>query len=161
MEFLRKLFCKPVFSIYAPMTGKAMPITDVPDRAFSEGMLGNGIAIDPADGNVYAPCDATVDMVFTTGHAISLVADCGAEILIHVGLESAGLDRQCFTAHVKNGDNVKKGQLLLQVDLAAMKAAGFHTITPVIICNADDYAIFKTHTSPHVTGEDIIIELSK
>lgn len=161
MGFLDKLFVKPVYSIFSPLSGKTVPITDVPDRAFSEGMLGHGIAIDPIEGSVYAPCDGTIDMVFTTGHAISLVADFGAEILIHVGLESARIDSNLFTVYVKNGDPVKKGQLILQVDLAAMKTAGMNTLTPVIVCNADDYSNFKAFTGKHVTTEDVIIQLRK
>ena len=128
MGFFKKLFGKKTDDFYAPMAGKAVPITEVPDPTFSEGMLGNGIAIEPAEGKVYAPCDATVDMMFTTGHAVSLVADCGAEILIHVGLETVGLEGKPFTIHVANGDKVKKGQLLLEADLEAIKAAGLPII---------------------------------
>ena len=133
MGFFKKLFGKPVDSLCAPMAGKAVAITEVPDPTFSEGMLGNGIAIEPAEGKVYAPCDATVDMMFTTGHAVSLVADFGAEVLIHVGLETVGLEGKPFTIHVANGDKVKKGQLLIEVDLEAIKAAGLPTITPMLI----------------------------
>ena len=161
MGLLKKLFGKPVDSIYAPMTGKAVPITEVPDPTFAEGMLGNGIAVEPADGKVYAPCDATVDMMFTTGHAVSLVADCGAELLIHVGLETVGLEGKPFTVHVANGDKVKKGQLLIEADLEAIKAAGLNTITPVLVCNSDDYPNFKTITGKDVTNADAVIELSK
>ena len=161
MGLLKKLFGKPVDSIYAPMAGKAVPITEVPDPTFAEGMLGNGIAIEPADGKVYAPCDATVDMMFTTGHAVSLVADCGAELLIHVGLETVGLEGKPFTVHVANGDKVKKGQLLIEADLEAIKAAGLNAITPVLVCNSDDYPNFKTITGKDVTNADAVIELSK
>ena len=122
MGFFKKLFGKPVDSLCAPMAGKAVAITEVPDPTFSEGMLGNGIAIEPAEGKVYAPCDATVDMMFTTGHAVSLVADFGAEVLIHVGLETVGLEGKPFTIHCKNGDEVKKGDLLMEADLDMIKA---------------------------------------
>ena len=121
MGFFKKLFGKKTDDFYAPMAGKAVPITEVPDPTFAEGMLGNGIAIEPAEGKVYAPCDATVDMMFTTGHAVSLVADCGAEVLIHVGLETVSLEGKPFTIHVANGDKVKKVQLLIEVDLEAVK----------------------------------------
>ena len=161
MGFFKKLFGKKTDDFYAPMAGKAVPITEVPDPTFAEGMLGNGIAIEPAEGKVYAPCDATVDMMFTTGHAVSLVADCGAEILIHVGLETVGLEGKPFTIHVANGDKVKKGQLLIEVDLEAVKAAGLPTITPVLICNTDDFPTFKTHTGKDVTTADAVIELAK
>ena len=161
MGFFDKLFGKKLEEIYAPIAGKAVAITEVPDPTFAEGMLGNGIAIEPADGKVYAPCDATVDMMFDTGHAVSLVAESGAEILIHVGLETVGLEGKPFTVHVQNGDKVKKGQLLIEADLEAIKAAGLPTITPVLICNTDDYLTFKTHVATAVTNADLAIELGK
>ena len=161
MGFFKKLVGKPVDSLYAPLSGKAVPITEVPDPTFAEGMLGNGIAIEPSDGKVYAPCDATVDMMFSTGHAVSLVADCGAEILIHVGLETVSLEGKPFTIHVANGDKVKKGQLLLEADLEAIKAAGLPTITPVVICNTDNYPTFNTFVGKNVTNGDVVIELAK
>ena len=161
MGFFKKLFGKPVDSVYAPIAGKAVAITEVPDPTFAEGMLGNGIAIEPTDGKVYAPCDATVDMMFSTGHAVSLVADFGAEILIHVGLETVGLEGKPFTIHVANGDKVKKGQLLMEADLEAIKAAGLPTITPVLICNTDDYPTFHTFVGKAVANDDVIIELAK
>ena len=161
MGFFDKLFGKKLEGIYAPIAGKAVAITEVPDPTFAEGMLGNGIAIEPADGKVYAPCDATVDMMFDTGHAVSLVTESGAEILIHVGLETVGLEGKPFTVHVQNGDKVKKGQLLIEADLEAIKAAGLPTITPVLICNTDDYPAFKTHVGTAVTNADLVIELGK
>ena len=161
MGFFKKLFGKNTDNFYAPMPGKAVPITEVPDPTFAEGMLGNGIAIQPAEGKVYAPCDATVDMMFTTGHAVSLVADCGAEILIHVGLETVSLEGKPFKVLVANGDKVKKGQLLIEVDLEAVKAAGLPTITPMLICNTDDYPTFNTIVGKDVTNDDVVIELAK
>ena len=161
MGFFKKLFGKKTDDFYAPMAGKAVPISQVPDPTFAEGMLGNGIAIEPADGKVYAPCDATVDMMFTTGHAVSLVADCGAEILIHVGLETVSLEGKPFKVLVANGDKVKKGQLLIEVDLDAVKAAGLPTITPMLICNTDDYPTFNTFVNKDVTNEDVVISLAK
>ena len=161
MGFFKKLFGKKTDDLYAPMAGKAVPITEVPDPTFAEGMLGNGIAIEPADGKVYAPCDATVDMMFTTGHAVSLVADNGAEILIHVGLETVSLEGKPFTVHVANGDKVTKGQLLIEVDLEAVKAAGLPTITPMLICNTDDYPTFNTFVGKDVTNNDVVIALAK
>jgi PTS system beta-glucosides-specific IIC component len=161
MGFFKKLFGKNTDDFYAPMAGKAVPVTEVPDPTFAEGMLGNGIAIEPTDGKVYAPCDATVDMMFTTGHAVSLVATCGAEILIHVGLETVGLEGKPFTVHVANGDEVKKGQLLIEADLEAIKAAGLRTITPMLICNTDDFPTFNTFVGKDVTNEDVVIALAK
>ena len=161
MGFFTKLFGKKLEGIYAPIAGKAVSITEVPDPTFAEGMLGNGIAIEPTEGKVYAPCDATVDMMFDTGHAVSLVTVSGAEILIHVGLETVGLEGKPFTVHVANGDKVKKGQLMIEVDLDAVKEAGLPTITPVLICNTDDYPTFNTTIGKEVTNADVVIELAK
>ena len=161
MGFFDKLFGKKLEGIYAPIAGKAVSITEVPDPTFAEGMLGNGIAIEPTEGKVYAPCDATVDMMFDTGHAVSLVTVSGAEILIHVGLETVGLEGKPFTVHVANGDKVKKGQLMIEVDLDAVKEAGLPTITPVLICNTDDYTTFNTFVGKDVTNNDVVIELAK
>lgn len=165
MGFFSKLFgkadAKKNDEIFAPIAGQAVPVTEVPDPTFSSGMLGNGVAILPTDGKVYAPCNATVDMMFTTGHAVSLVADCGAEILIHVGLETVGLEGKCFTVHVQNGQKVKKGDLMIEVDLEGVKAAGLNTITPILICNTDDYPTFVTHEGKNVTNADVVIELAK
>ena len=161
MGLFDKLFKKKTDDFFAPMAGRAVPITQVPDPTFAEGMLGNGIAIEPVEGKVYAPCDATVDTMFSTGHAVSLVAECGAEILIHVGLETVGLEGKPFKVLVANGDKVKKGQLMIEVDLDAVKEAGLPTITPVLICNTDDYPTFNTFVGKNVTNEDVVIELAK
>lgn len=165
MGFFSKLFGKSEEvngnHIYAPMAGKAVAITEVPDPTFAEGMMGNGIAIIPTDGKVCSPVNGTVDMMFETGHACSLVSDTGVEILIHVGLETVGLQGKPFKIAVKNGDKVKKGQLLMEADLDAIKAAGLPTITPVLICNTDDYPTFKTTIGKDVTNADVVIELAK
>lgn len=161
MGFFKKLFGKPTNDLYAPIAGKAVPLSQVPDPTFAEGMLGNGIAIEPTDGKVCAPCDATVDMMFTTGHAVSLVTDFGAEVLIHVGLETVSLEGKCFTIHVQNGQKVKKGDLLMEADLAGIKAAGLPTITPVVVCNTDEFPTFNVSTGDTVTNADVVIALAK
>jgi len=161
MGLFKKMFGKKTDDFYAPMAGKAVPIADVPDPTFAEGMLGNGIAIEPAEGKVYAPCDATVDTMFPTGHAVSLVADCGAEILIHVGLETVSLEGKPFKVHAANGDKVKKGQLLIEVDLDAVRAAGLPTITPMVVCNTDEYSTFNTNVGKTVSNDDVVIELAE
>ena len=161
MGFFKKLFGKNTDDFYAPMAGKAVPIAEVPDPTFAEGMLGNGIAIEPTEGKVYAPCDATVDMMFTTGHAVSLSNAAGAEILIHVGLETVGLEGKPFKVHVASGDKVKKGQLLMEADLEAIKAAGLNTITPMLVCNTEEFSTFNKTVGKDVTNADVAIELGK
>ena len=161
MGLFDKLFGKKLDALYAPVAGKAVPVSQVPDPTFAEELLGKGIAIEPTEGKIYAPCDATVDMMFETGHAVSLMADFGAEILIHVGLETVSLKGKHFTIHAANGDKVKKGDLLMEFDLEAIKAEGFNTITPVLVCNSGEFGTFKTHVDKAVTSADAVIELAK
>ena len=147
--------------VYAPLAGETVAISEVPDPTFSSGAMGNGIAIKPTDGKVCSPVNGTVDMMFDTGHAVSLVSDNGIEILIHVGLETVGLEGKPFQIKVQNGQKVKKGDILMIADLAAIEAAGLPTITPVLICNTDDYTTFNTTTAKAVTNADVVIELGK
>ena len=161
MGFFQKLFGKKYDELCAPVAGNAVPVNQVPDPTFAEEMLGKGTAIEPTEGKVFAPCDATVDMMFSTGHAVSLVADCGAEVLIHVGLETVSLGGKHFTVHAENGAKVKKGDLLIEFALEAIKAEGFNTITPMVICNSGDYATFKTDVGKAVTNDDVVIQLAK
>ena len=161
MGIFKKLFGKPMDELFAPVAGNAVPVSKVPDPTFADEILGKGIAVEPTEGKVFAPCDATVDMMFETGHAVSLVADCGAEILIHVGLETVSLKGEHFTVHAATGDKVRKGDLLIEFDLEAIKAAGFNTITPMVICNSTDYATIKTNVDKPVTNSDVVMELAK
>ena len=165
MGFFSKLFGKTEAinpnHIYAPMAGDVVAISEVPDPTFSEGMMGNGVAIQPTDGKVCAPFNGTVDMMFDTGHAVSLVSESGIELLIHVGLETVGLNGAPFQIKVKSGDKVKKGDVLMIADLEAIKNAGLPTITPVLVCNTDDYPTFNTTIGKAVTNADVVIELAK
>ena len=166
MGFFSKLFGKAEETIdpnqiYAPIAGKTVPVTEVPDPTFAEGMLGDGIAIIPTDGKVHAPCNCTVDTMFDTGHAVSLVADNGAELLIHVGLETVSLGGKCFHVHVRDGQKVKKGQLLFEADLDAIQAAGLPIITPVLVCNPDEFATLNKVTGQTVVVGDAVITLGK
>ena len=161
MGIFSKLFSKPLDEISAPVAGEVVPVADVNDPTFSEEMLGKGIAIRPSEGKVVAPCDASVDMMFDTGHAVSLVADNGAEILIHIGLDTVNLKGKHYTVHAKTGDKVKKGDLLIEFDAAAIAAEGYDTITPVVICNSADYKTVETLTGKTVAAGDPVIRLSK
>ena len=161
MGIFQKLFGKKLDSICAPVAGEAVPISQVSDPTFGEEILGKGIAIQPADGKVVAPCDATVDMMFETGHAVSLVADFGAEILIHVGLDTVNLKGKHYSVKVASGAKVKKGDLLMEFDHEAIKAEGYDIITPVVICNSADYGTFNTLVGKTVAAGDVVIELAK
>ena len=149
------------YQIYAPVAGQAVAISEVSDPTFGEEILGKGMAIKPSEGKVFAPCDASVDVMFDTGHAVSLISDDGVEVLIHVGLDTVNLKGEHFTAHTKSGDKVKKGQLLIEFDKDAIAAAGYDTITPVVICNTPDYAAITPKTGSAVAPGDVVLELSK
>ena len=128
------------YTLGSPAKGKAVPLSEVNDPTFAEEMLGKGVAVIPAEGRICAPADGKIDMVFDTLHAVSMVTDYGAEVLIHVGLDTVKMNGEGFKGHVKSGDHVKKGDLLLELDLEKVKAAGYDTITPMIVCNTPDYA---------------------
>lgn len=161
MGILKKLFATPTDELCAPIAGTTVALSQVPDPTFSEEMLGKGIAIEPTDGMVYAPCDATVETMFETGHAVSLIADFGAEILIHVGLETVSLQGKYFTIHTSNGAKVKKGDLLIEFDLEGIRSAGLNTLTPMVVCNSSDYSTFKPLVGKTVSNSDVVIALAK
>ena len=163
MGFFDKLFSgkSKEEELGAPVDGEAVPIREVSDPTFGEEILGKGVAIRPTGNQIYSPCDATVDLMFDTGHAVSLKADCGAEVLIHVGLETVSLKGEHFTTHAKTGDHVKAGQLLIEFDREAVAAAGFDTITPMVICNTADYKEVNAHTGAAVSEGDTILTLVK
>ena len=163
MGFLDKIFGKQEankIEIAAPVAGEAVPVTEVNDPTFSEEILGKGVAIRPTGHEVVAPCDGTVEMMFDTGHAVSLTSADGAEILIHIGLETVKLKGTHYTTHAANGDQVKKGQLLISFDLEGIAADGYDTITPIVICNTDSFAQVECHTGV-VNAGDVILTLSK
>lgn len=161
MGFLDKLMGKKEICIYAPLEGECVPLSEVSDPTFGEGVLGKGIAIKPSNGKVFAPVDAQVSTIFPTGHAIALTTGDGVELLIHVGLDTVKLDGKYYTKHVKDGDKVKKGDLLLEMDLAGIKSEEYDTITPVIICNTEEFASITTETGHSVDLQNVIITAMK
>ena len=141
----------------AHLAGTVVPMEQVQDEAFASCVLGEGVAIEPTEGKLYAPADALVDNLFDTHHAIGLVTDTGVELLLHIGIDTVKLGGQHFTAHVKTGQKVKKGDLLISFDLEAIKAAGYLCTTPMIVCNTDDYAAVKTLAAGTVApGQDLL-----
>ncbi|MDO5348584.1 MAG: beta-glucoside-specific PTS transporter subunit IIABC [Lachnospiraceae bacterium] len=123
----------------APLTGTICPLDQVPDKTFADKVLGDGAAIIPSAGRVVAPVNGTVAAIIDTKHGIMLQSEDGLEVLIHVGLETVRLNGKYFTAHVKNGDAVKKGDLLLEFDMEAIRREGYDLITPVVISNSANY----------------------
>lgn len=128
-------------SLYAPISGNFVSIENVPDEAFAQKILGDGFAISPTEGTVMAPCDAEVVTVFPTGHAIGLLTNEGAEILIHIGIQTVKMKGEGFKAFVKAGDQVKKGQKLIEFSIDKIKQSGYSTISPVIVTNMDQFTI--------------------
>lgn len=144
-------------TIAAPVEGKVVPLSQVEDEAFSSEAMGKGLAIVPAVGKVYAPVDGTVTTFFPTGHAIGIQSDSGAEILIHVGMDTVQLDGKGFTPKVKQDAHVKKGELLLEFDIELIKKEGYSVVTPVIITNSDDYADIVPTDVENVKNGDVVI----
>ena len=133
----------------APMAGTIVPMAEVKDEAFASCALGEGVAVEPTEGKLFAPADGSIDNVFDTKHAIGMTTDSGVELLLHVGIDTVKLGGQHFTAHVANDQKVKKGDLLLSFDMEAIKAAGYLCTTPMIVCNTDEYQ----SVTPIATGK--------
>lgn len=125
--------------VAAPLSGEFVALKDVPDATFAEGILGQGCAIIPSEGKVFAPADATVTTLFATHHAIGLTLHNGVEILIHIGINTVELDGEGYTALISEGDTVKAGQALVEFDKAFIESKGYNVITPVIVTNSDNY----------------------
>ncbi|MGN0334264.1 MAG: PTS glucose transporter subunit IIA [Lachnospiraceae bacterium] len=147
--------------IGAPISGEAVASVEISDPTFRQEMLGKGIAIKPTVGKVFAPVDGKIEMLIDSLHAVSMTAVHGAEILIHVGLDTVELKGKYFQGYVKEGDMVKRGDLIMEFDIAAITAAGYDMISPVIICNSDDYADIERVTGKQVQVGEAIMKLKK
>lgn len=143
--------------IYLPMNGNVISLAEINDGVFSEGMLGEGVAVEPSDGVVVAPFDGVVQMVYDTKHALGLMSDTGIELLIHVGIDTVQLNGKCYDVVVENGQKIKKGDVLAKVDLEGIKDAGYRTVTPVIITNSDEFSEIKTVATGNCNSGDKII----
>lgn len=147
--------------ICAPLSGTAIALKDVPDPTFAEGVLGQGIAIEPKEGKVVAPANAEVTTLFDTHHAIGLMLDNGVELLIHIGINTVELNGECYTAHVSEGDKVTRGQTLITFDKEQIAAKGYPTITPIIVTNTDDFAAVNMTASGTVNALDPILTIER
>ncbi|HEM5121384.1 TPA: PTS glucose transporter subunit IIA [Streptococcus suis] len=126
-------------NVFSPLSGQILPLEKVNDATFSKKMLGEGVAIIPKDGKVYAPFDGAVTSLFPTKHAIGLTSDEGVELLIHFGLETVELKGRGFVSHVSDGEKVEKGQLMLEVDVEMLVAEGYDIVTPIVVTNTQEY----------------------
>ena len=143
----------------ACLTGTVVPLADVKDEAFASGALGDGIAIEPTDGELVAPADGEISSTFETHHAVGMTTVDGAELLMHIGIDTVKLGGKHFTYLVNEGDKVKKGQPLIRFELEAIKAEGYPVTTPLIVCNTDDYAAVAAKASGTVKQGDALLEL--
>lgn len=125
--------------VNSPLEGKVIPLQEVSDPTFAEGLLGKGIAVEPTNGEVIAPFNGSIESLFQTKHAIGLRSEQGLELLIHIGLDTVNLEGKHFEAHVEQGQAVKQGELLITFDIDKIKDAGYPTVTPVIVTNSSDY----------------------
>ena len=143
----------------ACLNGTVVPLADVKDEAFASGVLGDGIAIEPSDGELVAPADGEISSTFETHHAVGMTTADGAELLMHVGIDTVKLGGKHFTYLVNEGDKVKKGQPLIRFELEAIKAEGYPVTTLLIVCNTDDYAAVAAKASGTVKQGDALLEL--
>lgn len=158
-EYMETADADGFIELSAYMNGTVVPLEEVKDEAFSQKILGDGVAIEPKEGRLYAPCDGTVEMVFDTKHAINLVSDQGCEILLHVGIDTVKLGGKYFEVHVSDGQKIHKGDLLISFDLDGIRGEGYQTTTPLIICNTEDYSRIRTVKSKEVSAGELLIKV--
>lgn len=141
----------------SPLNGEVVPLTEVKDQVFSSGALGKGVAIKPTEGKLYAPADGTITTLFPTGHAVGITTNDGAEILMHIGMDTVELEGAGFTIKVQQGNQVKKGDLLVEFDLETIKAAGLSTVTPIVITNTNNFMdVLDMDQKEVIHGEDFL-----
>ena len=145
--------------LYAHLTGEVVPLENVDDAVFSNKVIGDGIAVEPTVGELYAPCDGKVDTVFDTKHAVSLISEKGCNMILHIGIDTVKLNGQFFESHVKSGQQVKKGDLLITFDIGEIKKAGYKLTTPMVICNTPDYSEFNHLKAGAITAGNEILEI--
>ena len=146
-------------AVNSPVEGKTIPLTQVSDEVFASGVLGKGIAVQPASGKILAPADATVSMIYPTLHAIGLILDSGIEMMIHIGIDTVKLNGKYFEKHVQDGDHVKKGQLLVSFDMQKIEQAGYDLTTTVVVTNSKNYAAIGSTNKDNVTNNDQLLYL--
>src|ERR1041384_2388623 len=147
--------------IRAPLAGWSAPLAEIPDAAFAGGMLGEGAAIDPLGREMRAPCDGEVISIAASRHAVALRSAAGAEILVHVGIDTVGLAGEGFEVHVRKGDRVRAGDLLLSFDMDALASRAPSLMTPVIVTNGERFRITRTNLNQRVTTGDWLFEIEE
>lgn len=156
-----RFFKETVEVLAAPVEGEAVNSFEIGDAAFGGEMLGRGMAIKPVSGEIYAPVNGKVSLVSGAKHALTIISEDGAEILLHMGLDTVSLEGKPFEIYVKAEDRVKKGDLLAAVDLNMIRAAGLDTIIPIVILNSNIYRSISRFTGKKVRPGDDIMRLVK
>lgn len=146
--------------INSPITGQVIPLNEVKDEIFSSELMGKGLAIEPSIGEVFAPANGKVEMLFPTNHAIGIVTENGAKLLIHVGMDTVELKGNYFTSHVSQGDQIQIGQRLISFDIEAIHERGYSILTPIVITNSEVYSSIELTTSKEVSKDDELIKVN-
>ncbi len=146
---------KPM-TVYAPVQGKVIPRSEIPDPTFAEGVLGDGVGIDPTEGLVVAPFDGVISSVVDSKHAVGITSGDGIEVLIHVGVDTVKMNGKGFHTLVSEGDTVKAGDDLIRFDIDEIKKAGFSPITAVLVTNSDDYSALQVQATSGKRLEELI-----
>lgn len=154
-----KFFKSKDIKIVAPLTGRAIDITEVPDEVFAQKMLGDGIAIEPTDGLVVSPCSGKVVQIFPTNHAVGIEVKEGLDILIHLGIDTVELNGEGFERLVEEGQTVEIGTPLIKMDLDKIRKKGKSTVSPIIVTTMDNVAKIDTTTGSVTAGQDNIMTL--
>lgn len=146
--------------VYSPLQGQVIPMEEVPDDTFAAKVLGDGMAVIPSEGVIYAPFDGWVEKVYDAKHAISISSMDGIELLIHVGIGTEELDGKFYETFVSDGDQIRKGERLLEFEIEGMKEAGYSTVTPVIVTNSDDYDAIYLEGKGMIDDQDILMKIA-
>lgn len=143
--------------LLSPIAGKVIPLSEVNDKTFAAGLLGQGVAIEPTGNKVVAPSDSKIEAIFPTGHALALHTDEGLDVLIHVGLDTDELDGKYFNVKAQVGQNVKKGDVLIEFDREAITREGYDVTAPILICNSVEFSSIKGNVGDTVSELDALI----
>ena len=147
--------------LLSPLAGRVIPLSDVHDQLFAKGLLGQGVAIEPTGGKVVAPSDSKVEAIFPTGHAVALHTNDGLDVLIHIGLDTVKLEGRHFSVHASVGDTVKRGDVLIEFDRAAIASEGYDVTAPILICNSVEFASIKGRVGETVAELDPLITVKE
>ena len=156
LQRVMKMAENTMIKVYAPMSGQVIPVTEVPDAMFSEKMLGDGAAILPSDGKIVSPVEGTLVNVAETGHAFMFITPEGAEILLHVGLETVSLEGVPFNVMAEEGAEVQPGTVLAEVNLEYLREKGIETVSPTVVCGGPEYRLRFEKITEAAAGKQLL-----